>query len=80
MVSAIYLFVGLARIIIYWLLYARWQPCIGIATDYNNCLIKSSAEHQTQEMAWLPFGLIKLLLDLNCRMLDQLPITSVTEL
>jgi len=31
-------------------------------------------------MAWLPFGLTKLLLDLNCRMIDQLPITSVTEL
>ncbi len=33
-----------------------------------------------QEMAWLPFGLTKLLLDLNCTMLDQLPITFVTEL
>ncbi len=29
-------------------------------------------------MAWLPFGLTKLLLDLNCRMLDQLSPTPVT--
>jgi len=40
-----------------------------ITTDYINCLIKSWAEYQTQEMAWLSLGLTKLLLDLNCRML-----------
>jgi hypothetical protein len=58
-----------------WLLYARWQPSTGIATDYINCLIESWTEHQTQEMAWLPVSLAKLLKDLNSAILDQLWIT-----
>ncbi len=44
-------------------------------TDYIICLIKSWTEHQTQEMAWLPVSLAKLLKDLNSAILDQLWIT-----